>query len=88
MQTVMFLSPSSWTRLDTRTQKVFANNTDCSDVLGANNSDSEVWLTPVDRKFLLQGVLRLSKRTVRPIQLLDECKIFFDLYKMYPAFAL
>lgn len=34
-------------------RNILGNNTDCSDALGAHNSDSFVLLTPVDRKFLL-----------------------------------
>lgn len=45
---VVFLSRSGWTQLDTR-QNVLANNTDCSDALGADNIDSVILLTLVDR---------------------------------------
>lgn len=43
------------------TQSALANNTDCSKPLGANNSNSIVLLTPVNRNTLLQALATIKR---------------------------
>lgn len=81
-QLLPFFRHLEWAQLDAKTTRnVLAHNTDCSDALGANKSDSVVLLTPpVDRKLLRQAVLRWSECTVCFIRLLDKSLPFSTDY--------